>query len=81
MGVHVDGKLVSAPWNDDFDRFLMRVGDTTHKFSGDELLHAIHREAIEAKWINLRLHAMVRTRLAVVIALLLTIAIMLLVKR
>lgn len=72
MAVHVKGNLVALPWNDSFDQFLMKMEDTTYQYAGDDLLHEIHKEAIESKWINVRLHAMVRTRLAIIIAIQLT---------
>lgn len=68
MVVHVKFNPVALPWNDSFDQFLMKASDTTYRYAGDDLLHEIHKEAIEAKWINLRLHAMVRTRLSIIIA-------------
>ncbi len=75
MGFISRGKYVPLPWNADFDQFLMRQGDKTYQYSGDDLLHEIHKEAIESKYINLKMHAMIRWRLAVIIVLQLAICI------
>jgi hypothetical protein len=68
MGFFAKGQYLPLPWKDDFELFLTRMGSQTEKFSGEELLHQIHKEAIESKWINLRLHMLVRRRLPLVIA-------------
>jgi hypothetical protein len=64
-----DGRYVGVPWNDKFEKELIRLGDYTDKFSGENLLHEIHREEIQSKWINLYLHRLIRTRLAIAILL------------
>lgn len=69
MGFMRHGKYLSLPWDDKFDQFLTKTIEQTYQYSGDDLLHEIHKEAMEAKWINLRLHAMVRTRLLIAIGL------------
>lgn len=69
MGVLSGGKYIGVPWNDKFDQALSEAGEYTNKFSGEDLLHEIHREAIQSKWINLYLHRLLRTRLAIAILL------------
>jgi hypothetical protein len=69
MGLWHRGKWLPLPWNDEFDVALTHISEKTYELEGEELIHAIHREAIESKWINLRLHKLVRSRLSVVIAL------------
>ena len=69
MGFLYRGKYMWLPWNDKFEQQLSQLGDNTDKFSGEDLLHQIHREAIESKWINLHLHRLIRTRLAIAILL------------
>ena len=58
----------SVPWNDEFDQFLMRVADGTYSHSGDDLLHEIHKTAIEANWINIRLYRNVMRLLWAILA-------------
>ena len=69
MGFLYRGKYLGLPWNDKFEQQLGELGDYTDKFSGEDLLHEIHREAIQSKWINLHLHRLIRTRLAMAILL------------
>ena len=69
MAVRIKGQVVDLPWNDDFDNLLMRLGDDTYKYSGDQLLHAIHKDVIEAKYISLKLYAKVQRRLIYVLLL------------
>lgn len=63
MGFYSQGKWSDLPWDRKFDLDLEKAGDHTDKMAGDELHHDLHREVIEAKLINLRLHEMVRRRL------------------
>ena len=69
MGFLRGGKYIGLPWNDKFEQQLSQLGDRTDKFSGEDLLHEIHREAIQSNWINLHLHRLIRTRLALAIVL------------
>jgi hypothetical protein len=69
MAVLNDGRYVGVPWNDKFEKELSRLGDYTDEFSGENLLHEIHREAIQSKWINLNLHRLIRTCHAIAILL------------
>jgi hypothetical protein len=80
MGFLHEGKYVSLPWNDKFEQQLVKVSEYTDQFSGEDLLHEIHRETIQAKWINLHLHRLIRTRLAIVILLQLVIVGLLLIQ-
>lgn len=66
MGFFSKGTYVDLPWNDDFDLFLKKMSDNTDKYSGEELLHQIHRDAIEAKFISIRMMATTLRRLWVV---------------
>ena len=52
----IKGKWANVPWNDDFEQHLMKATDTTYQHSSDDLLHEIHKTAIEANWINIRLY-------------------------
>ena len=67
MGFLYGGKCSELPWNDRFEQRLSQLGDYTDKFSGEDLLHEIHREAIQSKWINLHLHSLIRIRLGIAI--------------
>ena len=73
MGFFSLGKWQDVPWNDDFDQHLMKVSETTYQHSGDDLLHEIHKTAIEANWINIRLYRNLMRMLWIVLALGLTI--------
>lgn len=56
MTVTVKGRPVALPWDDRFDRALMRASEQTYRLSGEDLLHEIHKQAIEANLINIRLY-------------------------
>lgn len=64
------GKWLDLPWGREYELFLMREEDTTHKYEGEELLHQIHIEAMTAKWLQIRFYKKVRLMLAACIALL-----------
>lgn len=64
----IKGKWASVPWNDDFEQHLMKVSETTFQHSGDDLLHEIHKTAIEANWINIRLYRNVMRMLWLILA-------------
>lgn len=70
MGV-IGGKrgyqYVAVPWGDNFDQQLMKVGESTYRFSGDDLLHEIHKTTIEANHINIRLYKATRLGLNLLI--------------
>jgi hypothetical protein len=68
MGLFVRGKLVNLPWNDDFEQHLMKISETTYQHSGDDLLHEIHKTAIEANWINIRFYRNIMRMLWVILA-------------
>ena len=74
MGFWQRGKWVPLPWNHKFEGDLAVMADRTYDYEGDELLHAIHKELIQANWINLRLHNRIIIRLDFVIAVLVLLA-------
>jgi hypothetical protein len=67
MGI-IGGRYLDLPWGDDYEGWLSSRRDKTYEFSGDDLLHEIHKQAIEAHWINLKLYKSLRWRLNLVIA-------------
>ncbi len=69
MGFLSQGTYIQLPWRSDFEIFLAKAATETDKYSGEDLLHQIHIEAIESKLINLRLHMLLRRRFLIVIGL------------
>lgn len=64
------GKQLQLPWNNDFDAFLGRMSELTYLYDGDELLHEIHKETIEAKYMVIRFYSRLRQMLAACLVLL-----------
>ena len=58
-----NGELHNIPWNQEFHNFLCKNSPYTDKFEGEELVHEIHREAMEAKWIQIRFYKKMRLML------------------
>ena len=68
MGLFSRGRWLDVPWNQDFDQHLMKVSETTYRNTGDELLHEIHKTAIEGNHINMWLHRKVMRILWAILA-------------
>lgn len=69
MGFMMQGRYVDVPWTGDYDRHIGKIVEETYKFSGEELLHEIHKQTIEAHWANLGFYRSLSTRLLWIIAL------------
>ena len=68
MGLFSRGHWLDVPWKQDFDQHLMKVSETTYQHTGNDLLHEIHKTAIEANHINMRLYRNVMRMLWAILA-------------
>jgi hypothetical protein len=69
MGFMLKGTRINLPWNDAYEQQIFKYSEETYKYSGEELLHEMHKQVIEAHWINLALYRSLAKRLAWVIGL------------
>ena len=61
---------VNVPWGQNFEYLLAQLGQLTYKYEGEDLAHEIHKNVMEAKFIQIEFYKKVRLMLAICIGLL-----------